>query len=193
MTCFYKGVDYANRTIGCYRILEFDTNKTFPGGQKRPYWKVQCIHCNTIKSMSCYRVLNKQQKGCSSCVKDRFSGCNSPNWNNANIKNVSSYYYHRLKAAAEKRKLKFEVSRKFLDELFEKQNGKCNYTGYDIYFGNNQYTGTASLDRMDNTIGYTETNVQWVHKDVNVIKWDLSHQRFLEICKVITENNNARQ
>lgn len=48
--------------------------------------------------------------------------------------------------------------------------------------------GTASPDRIDSSLGYTKDNVQWVHKDVNTIKWDLSHDRFVKLCKTITEN-----
>ena len=37
---------------------------------------------------------------------------------------------------------------------------------------------TASLDRIDSSKGYTEDNIQWVHKDVNQMKMDLPEQRF---------------
>ena len=80
------------------------------------------------------------------------------------------------------------LTREDLDKLFESQNRKCVYTKYDLYFGNNRIRGTASLDRIDSSKGYVDGNVQWVHKDVNTIKWDLSHDKFLEICKLITEN-----
>lgn len=51
-------------------------------------------------------------------------------------------------------------------ELFLKQRGKCALTGEDLKLGykNNQ---TASLDRIDNSIGYEKNNIQWVHKDIN--------------------------
>ena len=97
-------------------------------------------------------------------------------------------YFHKLKGCALKRNLDFQLTREYLDELFEKQDKKCVYTKYDLFFGNNQIRGTASLDRIDSSKGYIEGNVQWVHKDVNTIKWDLSHNRFLEICQLITEN-----
>jgi len=188
MNCIHKNVDYEGKTVGCYKILKFHEMRIFPSGQKQPYWKVECILCNTVKSLSYTKIIGKMQHGCSSCVKDRFCGSNSFNWKDSNIENIPSMYFLKLKKSAEKRNITFDITREFLDNLYINQNKKCVYTGYTLYFGNTKIRGTASLDRIDSKIGYIENNVQWVHKDVNTIKWDLSHDKFLEICKTITEN-----
>lgn len=47
---------------------------------------------------------------------------------------------------------------------------------------------TASLDRKDSLRGYEPDNVQWVHKTVNLIKWELSEEEFLEWCSKITKH-----
>ena len=58
---------------------------------------------------------------------------------------------------------------------------KCfNEYGVDI---------TASLDRIDSLKGYTEDNVQWVHKHINFMKGSLSENKFIEYCKLIVKNN----
>ena len=188
MQCIHKGIDYKNKIVGCYEVLDFDSIKTFPSGQKQQHWKVRCVNCGNEKILSYTKIIGEYQNGCSSCVKDRFSGPDSFNWKIPEVQNVTSMYYHKLKKCAEKRKLVFDVSREYLDEIFIKQNKKCVYTGYDLYFGNSKIRGTASLDRIDSTQGYVKNNIQWVHKDVNTIKWDLSHNKFVEICKLITEN-----
>jgi hypothetical protein len=188
MGCTHKGIDYTGQIFGCYEIISFDTIRTFPGGQRKKYWNVRCIHCSNKKSLCYTKIIGKEQNGCSSCVKDRFSGCNNHLWKNQNVTNVPSMYFHKLKGCALKRNLEFNLTREDLDKLFENQNRKCVYTKYDLYFGNNKIRGTASLDRIDSSKGYVHDNVQWVHKDVNTIKWDLTHDKFLEICKLITEN-----
>ena len=43
-----------------------------------------------------------------------------------------------------------------------------------------------SLDRIDSNNGYVEGNVQWVHKDVNMMKKDYNQEYFINICKLIT-------
>ena len=53
----------------------------------------------------------------------------------------------------------------------------------------NVFRFTASLDRIDNTKGYTQDNVQWVHKDINRIKSDLSQEYFLTLCKTVVDWN----
>lgn len=70
-------------------------------------------------------------------------------------------------------------------ELFEKQNGKCAYTGLDLMFGKTSKNNTASLDRIDSNRGYIKGNVQWVHKDVNFMKRTFPHEYFIKMCKLI--------
>lgn len=52
---------------------------------------------------------------------------------------------------------------------------------------------TASLDRIDSSKGYLENNVQWVHKDINWMKQDYSHEEFLQYCKLIYENKKLNE
>ena len=67
-------------------------------------------------------------------------------------------------------------------------------SGIDILFAdsceNSKYT-SASLDRIDSSKGYIEGNVQWVHKDINKIKTDMSDNKFIEWCKLIAEYNKV--
>lgn len=72
-------------------------------------------------------------------------------------------------------------------KLFEKQNRKCALTGEELTFSkkNNEYDGTASLDRIDSSKGYTLDNVQWVHKKINMMKWDLKQDEFISWCKKV--------
>ena len=60
-------------------------------------------------------------------------------------------------------------------------------TGIDLTFDTlvNTFDGTASLDRIDSSKGYTKDNVQWVHKDINYIKRDLSDSEFITLCKKV--------
>ncbi|WP_238595034.1 hypothetical protein, partial [Nocardia seriolae] len=46
----------------------------------------------------------------------------------------------------------------------------------------------TTLDRIDSSKGYAIDNVQWVHKDVNMIKWELSEEVFLATCLEIVNH-----
>jgi len=81
--------------------------------------------------------------------------------------------------------------------LFIKQNKKCALTGLDIKFGvrNDKITGTyeettASLDRIDSSKGYVKGNIQWVHKDINIMKNDFNVDKFKKLCKMVISYGN---
>ena len=79
-------------------------------------------------------------------------------------------------------------------DLFLKQNRQCALTGDLLTLppggrtNGNVNLGTASIDRIDSSKGYTIENVQWVNKDVNMMKGSLSTDRFMEICKKVIDN-----
>lgn len=92
-----------------------------------------------------------------------------------------------IQREAKERNLEFDVSVEDLNEQFKRQGGRCNLTGTHLFFTSRKSIGNASLDRIDNLNGYISNNIQWVHKDINFIKYTLSTKRLLEICKKITK------
>ena len=52
---------------------------------------------------------------------------------------------------------------------------------------------TASLDRIDSSQPYVVTNIQWVHKDVNLMKMDLDEDWFVALCWVVTNHKNHKK
>jgi len=83
-------------------------------------------------------------------------------------------------------------------ELYIQQYKKCALTGLDIemklkddtaYDG---YRQIASLDRINSKLGYCIGNIQWVHKDVNIMKNKFDQDYFLQICKLITTKNEIK-
>jgi hypothetical protein len=53
------------------------------------------------------------------------------------------------------------------------------------------HRGTASLDRIDSTLGYVTGNVQWVHKSVNHMKSDTPEEEFVEWCRRIVAHSDS--
>jgi hypothetical protein len=75
--------------------------------------------------------------------------------------------------------------KKILEDLAESQNYKCVYTDELLIPGTNM-----SLDHIiskfdDPSKTNDINNVQWVTKDVNVVKSKLSHIPFVELCGYI--------
>ena len=72
-------------------------------------------------------------------------------------------------------------------DLFLQQDRKCALSGILLTFPkvSKDKSWTASLDRIDSSKGYVLGNVQWVHKDINIMKNKFDNQYFIEICKQI--------
>jgi hypothetical protein len=73
-------------------------------------------------------------------------------------------------------------------DLYVSQNCRCALTGIPIYFNlpGCSSSGTASLDRINSDAGYISGNVQWVHKDANLIKCEFSYEYVCDICRMVS-------
>lgn len=77
--------------------------------------------------------------------------------------------------------------------LFIKQNKSCALTGLPITFPKKfkDRSWTASLDRIDSSKGYIKGNIQWVHKDINMMKRIYSQDHFIKMCTLVSEYNKS--
>ena len=134
-------------------------------------WKCKCecgkemIHesryLNNIKS-------NKLIGGCRDCKAKRMERVSE------------SRMWEYCKISARNRTKEFNVTREYLFDILKQQDNKCALTGLPILIAigarNHQHGGTtASIDRIDNNLGYIEGNIQWVHKDINKLKIGRAH------------------
>lgn len=99
---------------------------------------------------------------------------------------ITGEYLAKVKASARARRLAYEVTAQYLWGIWLTQDGQCVYTGRQLTHGLD-----ASLDRIDSRLGYVEGNVQWLHKNVNKIKWEMSEADFLATCCEIVRHCNG--
>ena len=81
------------------------------------------------------------------------------------------------KRNASKRGVKFTLGPK---EFMTLLSGPCFYCGLEVSMG---------IDRINSKEGYIEGNVQWLHKIVNIMKWNLSQDEFINWCRLVCQNN----
>lgn len=104
---------------------------------------------------------------------------------------ISGVYWSALKAGAKARNYEFSITIEYIWELFLKQNKKCALSGLNLIIGYfNDNTQTASLDRIDNSKGYVEGNVQWLHKDINNMKHTHTEDYFINLCRLVVNNKH---
>lgn len=176
-------IDLTGQIFGSHTVLE---KVERPGITQSARWLVKC-ECGNVHEVYGKALRLRQANSCGICngVSNKWKG----------VGELSETYFQTLIRNANSRSLKFELDKDYLWSLFLEQDRKCKLSGLSIslkrtYSGENRIKQTASLDRKDSNMGYYEGNVQWVHKDINQMKWSHTEEYFLEMCKIITENNN---
>lgn len=166
-----------NDTYFNYKVIGID--KSSKGKTKI---KIQCkcgyittknlgMHFSAKQCKSCY---NKSQKGKKSSNRKGYEG-------------ITGSYWSALKKGAAQRGLKFSLTKTQAWDLFLRQDKKCALSGLPLILS---YTEkNASLDRIDSSIGYVEGNVQWTLIELNYMKYRLTQERFLELCKAVVNTH----
>jgi hypothetical protein len=146
-------------------------------------WRMRC-ECGYEAEMPRIRVLGNYSRSCQQCARSKES----------NLGVVKSWFYGQIYNSSVKRNLLWNVTMEDLNEIAAAQKYKCALTGISLVFADkkNPYNGsswehTDSLDRIDSSTGYVYSNIQWVHKDINSMKQQLSMVRFVELCHNISD------
>ncbi|MEV4454393.1 hypothetical protein [Microbispora sp. NPDC049633] len=193
LPALYKGEDQTGKVFGRYKVLGRSSTKRYGGNKIVARWTVLCLDCETTYSISAQRA-RENKYGCHTCAHKSMAGNNHANWRGGN--HVPGYFVAQFRVKSRTRArgtLEWDLTIEYLDELWVKQGAKCAYTGWPLQFGKQgllEQEQTASLDRIDSTKGYVPGNVQFVHKDINRLKWDLPEDRFIELCRAVTDYAN---
>ena len=125
--------------------------------------------------------------------RDRIYGKNHKQW--TGYMEISGTYWCQIAGSAKDRNISMSITIEDIWNKFIEQNRKCALSGVELTFGDgvNKYKNTtASLDRIDSLKGYTLDNIQWVHKDINQMKWSFTLDIFYKMCEdVINFRNKA--
>jgi hypothetical protein len=96
-------------------------------------------------------------------------------------------WYESFYKSALTRGYLWELTPQFINELYEEQDGLCVLSGLSIGWSKVGWEHTASIDRIDNNIGYTVENVQLVHKKINMMRGSLTIDEFLNLCSSVSD------
>lgn len=152
----------------------------------------ECANCSKrhpFKSMTSAKKAETLGTFCKSCSAkrniQRYNGVIQEEFG------VRLSWLRTFKVGAEARGLVFDIQAKDIRDLYDEQEGFCALSGQHINLPlSSRYdTVTASIDRIDNSKGYTQGNIQLVHKRVNMLRGPLSVEDFIELCKMVAEYN----
>lgn len=109
---------------------------------------------------------------------------------------LSSSYWQRVTRGAVKRGLELSVTIEDAWSLYLEQDKKCALSGLDLVivpdYTHKHHLHTASLDRIENDQGYIKGNIQWVHRDLNMMRRVMTIDQFLFYCRKVTEHGSNR-
>jgi hypothetical protein len=114
-----------------------------------------------------------------------------------NIKQVSlrtylNQLFHASKESSKKRALRgrlnageHNITLEFIEELWQKQNGKCYYSNIEMQYNKNEWK--VSLERIDPSKGYTQDNVVLCCLELNTrSQW--SFAKIDDILNILNQN-----
>jgi predicted transcriptional regulator len=182
-----NGTRLGKKNKAVSKPLQDLSGKTFGDLQVSHYvrggWLCKC-KCGQTKIYGTRRLTHDGIKSCG-CRLHRRNGALHHRWRGHG--DIPATLYSKCFSHAEERGLDFDVSIEYLWSLFQRQNGACALSAVPLSFAKGKVT--ASIDRIDSSVGYIEGNVQWVHKDINQMKWNYDQDDFIQWCKLIANNN----
>jgi hypothetical protein len=113
-------------------------------------------------------------------------------------RDISGTYWGKLRKNAEKHSIAFNLKIEDVWGKYLDQGGLCYWSGMPIKFYPRNQTKedrvlqTASIDRIDSSIGYYLDNIVICHKNINNLKQDLTTEELLFYCQRIYDNCNLK-
>jgi len=156
----------------------------------------RCVYCGYIGKFEEFRFeRNKTRQNWKSGICKK---CDSKRIMKKNSRDLETKLKIILKATRRKDKFRgrtiskiSNLTLKQLHNLYQKQDGKCFYTGekleHSYEYNNPRRFNLISLDRLDSEKGYTISNVVFCCWGINKMKNNIPFKKFILICKIISE------
>lgn len=144
--------------------------------------EMECKNCHYVKISKKSTINGKWNIHCPICREE------------TSEKGICITLFKKIKSNALRRNIEFLITSKYLNDLYITQSKKCALTGVYIFLTPkniriNHHINTASLDRIDSSLGYVEGNVRWVHKVINQFISDFSDGEVFYLCSLLLQNN----
>jgi hypothetical protein len=170
-----KRLDLVGRVFGNFTVLGL----SYVDSHGKTIWECRCL-CGKLSNVSGGNLMKGASRQCTDCGYRSIYG------------GIPSDYWCQIQKGAEYRIIEFKITPEYAWSLFEQQGRRCSLSGMLLNFEDrqkNKSLRTASIDRIDNFIGYVVGNIHWVHKHVNVMKLNHSVEYFIDLCRKVTEHH----
>lgn len=149
----------------------------------------QCT-CGNQGYVRLFRLRNRKSLGCKPCSAKRRQQARADIFYSKPA--ITKSRWSSIVQGAKKRNLEITITRESAFALLAEQGFRCAITGWPIELGTKtklgRKTGTASLDRINSSLGYVPGNIQWLHWTINKMKGAMLESEFFEACVAISES-----
>lgn len=149
-------------------------------------WRCRCA-CGTERLHSGWTL--EQENAffeCVQCARER--GSYTRRMLGGQIGSLTLDKYNKWKRSAVRRGYEFSVSMEYLNSVYEAQEGKCAYTGLQ-----SNKISDLSIDRIDNSKGYVEGNIQFITNPMNTLKGTHGIEYMINMAKNIIKLHDNQQ
>lgn len=151
----------------------------------------KCVYCHKVGTRDKFRQEDERRSRWKTGICNE---CDSKRVIKKNSRTIRTRIHHIWKRTRTKHNLPgrtpvtiSDLAEKDLINLYEKQEGKCHYTGIKLVSQSqdSRKFDLLSLDKKNPIDGYTIENVVFCCWGVNQMKRDLPYDEFIKICKAI--------
>lgn len=141
----------------------------------RPTTQVRCAWCSVMFEKDNRFYNRTEREGKDHCCSEDCGRLNG----HKNARPLRQYV-SACKKTAKSRGIAFDLDLEFLEGMFESQGHRCAISGVPIHLryghrvGHKKSLSHASIDRIDNDLGYVKSNVQFVALGVNYMRNTMS-------------------
>lgn len=183
----------AGQKIGVFEVIANSGERQRSSGLVM--WNVKCGLCGKFRLLTGPHIRRFQSCGCK--TRDLQSASLRKSLNRDGCGEIYATHWNVIKKNAKQRNIPFNINVKYAWKLFLEQDRKCALTGVPLKFSTRCWSrnATASMDRIDSSRdkGYIRGNVQWVHKNINMMKQEYSTNLFFDWCAKVCLHNNLLQ
>lgn len=180
-------IDITGQKFGYLTALTY-TKGNFKGSLEiKGKWNCLC-DCGNYYDVPPKNLRNGNTKSCG--CKTGYLGSLRSRKNN--IGEIRIWVWTSIIDQAKKRNIPVSIQKEDIWNQFLKQDRKCALTGVELKFSqwiSNRKETTASLDRIDNTKGYSINNIQWIHKDINWMKGRFPQNKFIYLTNLVSNHS----
>ncbi len=158
-----------------------------------------CPRCNSIKPISDFSFNVKQNRhvyACKVCISSNTRQWQQKLFESSDPEDMKKATFYKIlqssKSNAKVKKIPYELNLTTLTNIYNKQEGKCYYTGVPMALRTNDHLdrdpSLISLDRLDPVVGYTPENTVLCCWGVNAMKGWHSKESLYKNLKMFYES-----